>query len=1279
MSDFNNSDGEDITMSGDCPRDKRGIPPDPGKGSGNATQDDGGRPKPFLYELNDEGPFVLFVQGSSGNGIERIHPMALGTLFKRLHPDINNKMERIFKNGKNRLKLVMKDRLSANILITSDKMKEKGFSCFIPKFLVTKQGIIKGVYKELSEEEIKEECEVPYELKDKIRILSVKRFNRKENELWVPSETVQLTFRAQTLPSYVTIHYVRCRVEPFIPKVLQCSKCLRYGHSFKFCKSTSGRCNMCGDESHETKDCSSPPPPKCVHCKGEHMSFTAQGSICPEYKKQVEIKTIMTRESKTFLEARAALRKKSYATASSNNNTALGTYSNPATPVPQTSTSQSNIYRKRRRSSPPHLDLGLQKQQELYNSFIKDNPLPASPIINNSKAVQRSGTVFGSQPSSPALSSQNFSFNEKWNARSAVANRISLERALFEQNIHIALISETWFKPGKFINFPGYNIIREDREDGKAGVAIFLKTNTFYKANLSYYKISNMQSCAVSLTYDENPISIVSFYNSPSNNITSQEWRRFFDSFHGPCIIGGDSNCHHQAWGCSMTDTKGRSLLDAMDDSNLFLMNTGEPTLMRSIHHRHETPFSSPTHVDEQNEMDKDFSFEELIKCIKPNSNSAPGMDNVHYSMLQNLPTISKRQLLGIFNNIWQSGNIPEQWRKIIVVPFIKQGKPIDNYKSYRPIALASCVLKTFERMVKNRLDWWLENNGLLPPSQNGFRKSRSVLEAQSSLILDIEQGFVEQKSTLSVFYDVEGAYNTIQIPILMNKLLKIKTPYRITRIVYSIISQRYLYLRINNELVGPKTACLGIGQGDILSCPLYSIYTMDLETSLPPNIKIVQFVDDFCIYSTDKSPEICEAQIKSGIVAVENYMSQNGLKISYAKSEAILFSRKRRPNISQVISIDDYEIPTSKKINIGYIDQYESAPEYAKQNCFLNEVKDKWPNAYLIFTDGSKTSESVASAFYDTQNKNSGTFKLQNFATIFTAEAFAILQALKYASSIKEKEVIIITDSKSCLEKLKNTSKSNGNPSHLILDIFKELSHLQEWNISVRFIWVRGHAGIAGNEAVDRLAKETARGTDALNPYPIPVLDVRAFKRQVEEDQSLDEKKTFDWMKTGKIKGVSEAYITSAQDQALRTKYYDKHILKLNNDDKCRLCKTQPETITHIISGCQQLAKHEYTNRHNIRVCIYVQRKMLVPFFADWKLEMFTYYQICKHFKFPVSEKWYQHNPDPVMSNDDVVVLYDQSIQTDRTILSNRPDIVIKEKKKKECLLICRHFNTSR
>jgi hypothetical protein len=54
-------------------------------------------------------------------------------------------------------------------------------------------------------------------------------------------------------------------------------------------------------------------------------------------------------------------------------------------------------------------------------------------------------------------------------------------------------------------------------------------------------------------------------------------------------------------------------------------------------------------------------------------------------------------------------------------------------------------------------------------------------------------------------------------------------------------------------------------------------------------------------IYVTHKSEEICENQIKDGIRAVEQYiyMTKNGMKISYQKTEAVLFSRKRHPNIS--------------------------------------------------------------------------------------------------------------------------------------------------------------------------------------------------------------------------------------------------------------------------------------------------------------------------------------------------------------------------------------------
>lgn len=124
----------------------------------------------------------------------------------------------------------------------------------------------------------------------------------------------------------------------------------------------------------------------------------------------------MARENKTFLEARGAIQKKSYSAVTSNKyNDTQDTYSTPSTPVPQPNSSQISIYRKRRRNSPPLPDLSLQKQRELYNSFNKDINLPSSPIINDSTLHTRSGVnyTYVSQPTSPSLSSQNFSFSEK--------------------------------------------------------------------------------------------------------------------------------------------------------------------------------------------------------------------------------------------------------------------------------------------------------------------------------------------------------------------------------------------------------------------------------------------------------------------------------------------------------------------------------------------------------------------------------------------------------------------------------------------------------------------------------------------------------------------------------------------------------------------------------------------------------------------------------------------------------------------------------------------------
>ena len=49
-----------------------------------------------------------------------------------------------------------------------------------------------------------------------------------------------------------------------------------------------------------------------------------------------------------------------------------------------------------------------------------------------------------------------------------------------------------------------------------------------------------------------------------------------------------------------------------------------------------------------------------------------------------------------------------------------KPGKDLFYPLNYRPIALTSCIFKTVERMAKERLVWYFENNGLLAKQQCG-------------------------------------------------------------------------------------------------------------------------------------------------------------------------------------------------------------------------------------------------------------------------------------------------------------------------------------------------------------------------------------------------------------------------------------------------------------------------------------------------------------------------------------------------------------------------------
>ena len=52
----------------------------------------------------------------------------------------------------------------------------------------------------------------------------------------------------------------------------------------------------------------------------------------------------------------------------------------------------------------------------------------------------------------------------------------------------------------------------------------------------------------------------------------------------------------------------------------------------------------------------------------------------------------------------------------------------------------------------------------------------------------------------------------------------------------------------------------------------------------------------------------------------------------------------------------------------------------------------------------------------------------------------------------------------------------------------------------------------------------------------------------------------------------------------------------------------------------------------------------------------------------FEAGDKWYEHEPEHLLENEDYKIMWDFSIQTDHFIEARRPDLVVVDKKERSC-----------
>ena len=131
------------------------------------------------------------------------------------------------------------------------------------------------------------------------------------------------------------------------------------------------------------------------------------------------------------------------------------------------------------------------------------------------------------------------------------------------------------------------------------------------------------------------------------------------------------------------------------------------------------------------------------------------------------------------------------------------------------------------------------------------------------------------------------------------------------------------------------------------------------------------------------------------------------------------------------------------------------------------------------IYTDGSKSNDAVGCAFYSTEG--TGSLRLQDHASIFSAESVALQMAISWAERSGHGRFLVMSDSLSCLLALDRFYNTDPRIAVLSDGVHQLLSKGK----LISFLWVPSHVGIPGNEEADLLAKQSLQLIDRTGGIP--------------------------------------------------------------------------------------------------------------------------------------------------------------------------------------------------
>ena len=148
-------------------------------------------------------------------------------------------------------------------------------------------------------------------------------------------------------------------------------------------------------------------------------------------------------------------------------------------------------------------------------------------------------------------------------------------------------------------------------------------------------------------------------------------------------------------------------------------------------------------------------------------TNKAHGNDGIPVELFQILKDKAVKVLHSICQQIWNTQQWPQDWKRSVFLPILKKGNA-KECSNYRTIALISHASRVMLKILQARLQQYV--NYEIPDVQLGFRKGRGTRDQIANICWIMEKAREFQKNIYFCFIDYAKALDCVD----HNKLWKI-------------------------------------------------------------------------------------------------------------------------------------------------------------------------------------------------------------------------------------------------------------------------------------------------------------------------------------------------------------------------------------------------------------------------------------------------------------------------------------------------------------------------